>query len=116
MHMLWNEIHPVSSLAILAPLTVTSQNATRMYGAPDPAFPVSYNGFTDGDTEASLGGALVCTTTATSVSPVASYPIACSGQTSSKYAITYLPATLTVTQAPLAISANNATRPYGAAD
>src|SRR5262249_42599196 len=116
MRMLWNELHPVTSLSLLAPLTITANNATQVYGDATPAFTVSYNGFVNGDTPAVLGGTLSCTTTATPASPVGNYPITCSGQTSSTYAITYMPGTLSVTQAPLAIVANNATRPYGSAN
>lgn len=116
MHMLWNELHPITSLSILTQLTVTASNATRTYGAANPAFTVSYSGFLNGDDAASLGGALVCTTPATTGSPVGDYPITCSGQTSDTYAITYSPGTLSITQSPLSISANEATRPYGAAD
>jgi hypothetical protein len=116
MHMLWNELHPISSLSILTPLTITADHKSRAYGAATPSFTVSYNGFVNGDTSALLGGNLACTTTAASASSVGDYPITCSGLTSDAYTITYLPGTLTITQAPLTITANNATRPYGAAD
>ncbi|HEY2547198.1 MAG TPA: MBG domain-containing protein, partial [Candidatus Acidoferrum sp.] len=56
-----------------------------------------------------------CTTTATSSSPVGNYPITCSGQTSVTYAITDVPGTLTVSPAPLTITANNASKTYGTA-
>lgn len=110
MHMLWNELHPITSLSILAPLTVTANNATQVYGGMAPAFSVSYNGFVNGDTPSSLGGTLVCGTTATSASSVGNYPITCSGQTSSTYDIAYVPGTLTVTPATLIVTANNATK------
>ena len=96
-----------------SPLTVTA-NASMTYGATVlPAFTVSYSGFVNGDTAASLGGTLVCTTTATTSSPVGNYPITCSGQTSVTYNITYVPGTLTVNPAPLTITANNAGKTYG---
>jgi MBG domain (YGX type)/Abnormal spindle-like microcephaly-assoc'd, ASPM-SPD-2-Hydin len=80
-----------------APLTVTANNATRVVGAANPTFTVTYTGFRNGDTAASLGGTLSCTTTATVTSPAGTYPITCSGQTSTNYTITYVPGTLTVT-------------------
>ena len=46
------------------------------------------------------GGTLSCTTTAVTTSPVGSYPITCSGQTSTNYAITYVAGTLHVIFAP----------------
>jgi hypothetical protein len=98
------------------PLTVTASNATQTYGAATPAFGVTYTGFLNGDTAAVLGGTLMCTTTATPASPVGNYAIACSGQTSSSYAITYAPGTLTITPVPLTMTASNAARAYGASN
>jgi hypothetical protein len=99
----------------LGPLTITANNATQQYGQPTPALNnVTYSGFVNGDTPASLTGTLSCTTTATPASPVGNYPITCSGVSSPNYVITYVPGTLTVTPAPLTIIANNATRSYGA--
>lgn len=99
------------------PLTITTANATQQYGQPTPNLnSVTYAGFVNGDTPASLGGILNCVTTATSASPVGSYPITCSGQTSPNYVITYVPGTLTITAAPLTLTANNVTRIYGAAN
>jgi hypothetical protein len=119
MHMLWNELHPVTSLNIVPdtiPLTVTANDATQVYGAATPAFAASYSGFLAGEDASVLGGTLACTTTATLASPVGSYPITCSGQTSSTYTISYMPGTLKITQAPLAITANDVPRSYGAAN
>ncbi len=97
-----------------AALTIAANNATKAYGAPLPAFTATYTGFVNGDTPASLTGALACTTTATVASPAGTYPINCSGQTSANYTIIYTPGTLTVTAVPLTLSANNATKAYGA--
>jgi hypothetical protein len=79
------------------PLAITANNATRAFGAPNPAFSASYAGFVNGNTPASLTGTLACTTTATATSPAGTYPITCSGQTSANYTITYVPGALTVT-------------------
>ena len=94
------------------PLTITAINATRAYGAANPAFSVTASGFVNGDTISVLSGTLTCTTPATPVAPVGTYPISCSGLTSSKYAITFVPGTLSVTQAPLTITANNLTKAF----
>jgi hypothetical protein len=99
-----------------AALTVTANNASRTYGAANPAFTVSYATFLNGDTAASLGGTLTCATTAAATSVPGSYPITCSGQTSTNYTITYVAGALTVTQAPLAITANDFSRTCGAAN
>lgn len=97
-----------------APLTIAANNATRLYGANNPAFIVSYTGFVSGDTPAALSGALSCSSTATPSSSVGPYAIACGGLTSSNYAISFLPGTLSVTPASLTVTANSASRPYGA--
>ena len=81
-------------------LLITADNKTKVLGAPNPAFTVSYSGFQNGDGPGSLGGTLVCVTTAVQNSPVGSYPITCSGQTSTNYTITYMPGTLTITYNP----------------
>ena len=96
------------------PLTITANNAARAYGAANPAFTATYAGLVNGDTPASLTGTLSCNTTAVASSPVGTYPITCSGQTSTNYTISYVPGTLTVTAVPLTITANNASRAYGA--
>lgn len=83
-----------------APLTVTADNQTKVYGAPLPAFTVSYAGFVNGDTSNSLSGSLGCTTApaATVTSSVGLYSLNCSGQTSNNYAITYIQGQLAIIQ------------------
>ncbi len=106
------------SLAVTpAPLTVTASNATRVYGAALPALSASYSGFVNGDTVACLTTPPTLTTTATTASQVqpGGYPITASGAVDLNYTISYVPGTLTVTPAPLTISATNATKVYGAA-
>ena len=83
-----------------AGLSITADNKTKILDAPNPSFTVTYAGFQNGDTPAVLGGVLTCTTTALTNSPVGSYPITCSGQTSSNYTITYVPGTLSIIFAP----------------
>jgi hypothetical protein len=96
-------------------LAVTSNNATRQYGQANPALNnVTYAGFVNGDTPASLSGTLTCTTSATAASSVGVYPVSCSGLSSPNYVITFMQGVLTITPAPLVIAANNASRPYGA--
>jgi hypothetical protein len=102
------------ALVTQTPLTVTAINASKAYGAALPAFTVTYAGFPNGVT---LGGTLVFSTTATAASPVGAYPITPSGPlTSSGYAITYVAGTLTVTKAPLSVTAPSPSRAYGAAN
>jgi hypothetical protein len=99
-----------------APLTVTANDKTRAYGSPNPTLDASYSGFVNGQTPAVLGGSLACTTTATATSGVAGspYPTTCSGLTSANYAITWGAGKLTVTKAPLTVTALDVTRLLGA--
>jgi hypothetical protein len=81
---------------IKAALTVTTVAATKIYGAANPAFTVTYATWLNGDTAAVLGGTLVFTTTATVSSAVGSYDVTPGGLTSSNYTITFVKGTLTV--------------------
>ena len=94
-----------------APLTATANNATRPYGAGNPAFAGTVAGAVFGDTF-SLSGS----TTAVTSSPAGTYPITpiVTGTALVNYTLTKVNGVLTVTPVPLTVTANNATRPYGA--
>jgi hypothetical protein len=96
-----------------APLTITVQDATKVYGQPNPAFSVQYSGFVLGEDPSVLGGTLVSSTAATATSAVGSYVVSASGLTSSDYALSYVDGHLVVTPAPLVVTPGNATRVYG---
>ncbi len=98
-----------------AALTVTADDKAKAYGAALPAFTVTYSGFVLGETPAVLGGKLGITTTATAASHVGGYAITPGGLTSSDYTIAFAPGTLTVTPVGLTITADDKTKPYGAA-
>jgi hypothetical protein len=93
---------------------VTAKDATKVYGANNPGFEVTYSGFVNGDAAASLGGTLAFDTQATASSPVGSYDVTPRGLTSGNYNITFAKGTLTVTKAALTVTANDATKAYGA--
>jgi hypothetical protein len=78
------------------PLVITADDATRLLNAPNPVFTATYSGFVLGEEPEVLTGTLVCTTTAVTDSPVGTYPITCSGQSSTNYSITYAPGTLSI--------------------
>ncbi|PYX53083.1 MAG: hypothetical protein DMG76_26980, partial [Acidobacteria bacterium] len=78
------------------PATWTTNANSKTYGSSD-LNPATYSGFVLGQGPSSLSGTLSCTTTATTNSPVGSYTINCSGQTSTNYTITYVSSTLTIT-------------------
>ena len=99
-----------------AGLTITAVNQTKVYGAALPTLTASYSGFVNGDTAASLTTQPTLTTTATASSHVSGnpYSITASGAVDADYTITYVAGNLTVSAAPLTITANNQTKTYGA--
>ncbi len=99
-----------------APLTVTANNRSRLYGGANPAFTASYAGFVLGQNEGVLGGYLSLTTTANESSDTGTHPITASGLTSLNYEIAYVGGTLTIDKAPLTIRASDKSRLYGAAN
>src|SRR6202012_160699 len=98
-----------------ATLTITATDASMTYGGAVPALGVAYSGFVNGDNASSLTNAPTAGTTATSASPVGTYPITASGAVAANYTITYVAGTLTVGPAALTITANDASMSYGGA-
>ncbi len=98
-----------------APLSVTASSALDNYGDPVPAITPAYSGFVGTDSAASLATAPTCSTTATSASPVGSYPTSCSGAFDPNYTISYLDGSLQVGPAPLVVTASSASITYGGA-
>ncbi len=96
-----------------APLTVTA-NLSMIYGGPLPALTAIYSGFVNGDTAASLTAQPTLATTASARSPVGTYPITVNGARDANYTISFAPGSLTVSPAPLTITANNRSKVYGA--
>ena len=106
-----------------APLTVTANNASREYGDANPAFTATLSGFKNGETLAASGvtGAASCTSAATASSGASppTYPIACTIGTLAAGNYSFGPfvnGALTITKAPLTVTANNASREYGDAN
>jgi hypothetical protein len=97
-----------------APLSVAADDKSKVYGATDPAFTVTYSTFVNGDTSAALGGTLVFNRAPGE--DVGSYVITPSGLTSTNYSITFNVGTLTISKAPLSVAANDKTKLYGATD
>ncbi|MDE3073932.1 MAG: hypothetical protein KGJ86_00760, partial [Chloroflexota bacterium] len=98
-----------------APLTITADSHTKLYGDPMPAFSVTYTGFVNGDTPSGLTGQLTFTG-ADQASPVSGSPYAVTpgGLSSPNYAITFVPGSLTVTPAPLTVTVDDSAKLYGA--
>ena len=94
-------------------LTAKVQNASKVYGDENPSFAITYNGFKDGDSEANFSCKPSFTTTADAKSPVGDYEVSASGDISEKYSVTYVAGTLTVTKAPLTVSAGTYSKKQG---
>jgi hypothetical protein len=108
---------PVDQSFYVAPasLTITADDQTSTYGSAYPTLTASYSGFVNGDTTASLTSEPTLTTTAPG-SGVGAYAINASGAVDPNYTISYVPGTMTITQADLIVSADDQTSVYGATD
>jgi hypothetical protein len=85
-----------------AGLTVAANSASKSYGSPNPAFTATITGFVSGDGPGVVGGSPYFSTTATTGSPVGTYPITVTQGTLSavNYTFTnFVPGTLTVNPA-----------------
>ncbi len=96
-----------------APLTVAAGNASMTYGGAVPAIGVSYAGFVNGDNASSLTTPATGSTTATSTSPVGTYPTTASGAVDPNYSINYQPGTLTIGKALLTVTADDKSMALG---
>jgi RHS repeat-associated protein len=99
-----------------APLTITADNKSKIYGATDPVLTYTPSGtLYYGDTSASISGVSLSTTTGAAAT-AGTHTITISGGTAANYAITDVNGTLTVTPAPLTVAADTQTKVYGSAD
>ncbi len=99
-----------------APLSITAENKSKIYGSANPELSASYSGFVNGETSTVLTTPVSLSTAATITSLIGEYSITAAGATSDNYSITFNPGTLTVNQAPLTITADAKTKVYGDAD
>jgi hypothetical protein len=97
----------------MTPLVVVVNNASRVYGNPDPVFTGTITGLQGGDNIS-----VTYATTATPKTYLGMYAItptlADPNGKLANYSVTITNGTLTVTPAGLTVVANNASRPYGA--
>src|SRR6185369_15615636 len=96
-----------------AALVVTANNAARLYGDPNPPFSGTIAGIKNGDNITAI-----YTTPATPASPIGTYPIIPTLTDNgtgalANYIVTANNGSLTVSPAPLVVTAANATRAYG---
>ena len=98
-----------------ATLTVTVNDAGRLYGAANPAFAATVSGLVLGQGPSIVTG-LTYATAATAASNAGDYLVTAAGGTAPNYLIVYDPGVLGVAPAPLVITANNVSRNQGSAD
>ena len=96
-----------------APLSITASSGTMTYGGAVPVITPSISGLQNGDNPSVLGAGLTCGTTATSSSSVGSYDSTCSGAADDNYDISYVNGSVTMSPAPLSITASSGTMTYG---
>src|SRR5581483_11912812 len=71
----YNIVYNTGTLTVgTATLTITANNMSKSYGSANPTLTVSYSGFVNGDTRASLTTKPKINTTATTTSPAGTYP------------------------------------------
>jgi hypothetical protein len=91
---------------VVNPVVVTAKNCTRVYGDENPKFEYEVSG-------AQLDGEPAITCAATATSPVGEYDIVVSKGTVTNYNDQYVPGKLTITKAPLTITAKSYSREQG---
>jgi Ca2+-binding RTX toxin-like protein len=92
-----------------ATLTVSANNASRVYGASNPTFSVSYSGFQGSDNSSVLSGSPTESTNATTTSAPGSYTISVTqgSLSAANYVFTFATGTLTITQDASTTSVSN---------
>lgn len=97
-------------------LNVTASDVTLYYGDANPLFSVSYSGFKNNETAAVIDTQPQVTTTATSTSKPGTYELEVKGGIDNNYELKYTKGILTISKAPLTVTAFNASRYYGDAN
>ncbi len=79
-----------------APLTIGADDKVKFADQPNPTLTVTYQGFVNADSAASLDTPVAISTSATTSSPAGTYPIVPSQAADANYAITFVNGTLTI--------------------
>jgi gliding motility-associated-like protein len=82
-----------------APLTITADIQVKTLGSPNPPLTIAYSGFVYGENSSALNPLPTISTTASTFSPVGSYPITVTAAAAKNYTITYGNSTMTVSNA-----------------
>ncbi|HEX3586999.1 MAG TPA: MBG domain-containing protein, partial [Candidatus Angelobacter sp.] len=95
-----------------APLSVVAANATRFYGDPNPVFTGTITGIKNADNITATYSSVADPTSAPGTYPIVPALVDPTGKLSN-YTVTSTDAVLTVSPAPLVVTAANASRLYG---
>ena len=101
-------VDAIFQISVVESSTVTAKSYERIYGEANPGFEYEVEG-------AALEGTPEITCEATKTSSVGTYPIVITKGTVTNYNVTYVNGTLTVTKAPLTITAKDYTIKQGEA-
>lgn len=96
-----------------AALSVTADDKSRLYGADNPEFTMTYSGFVNGDDENSLTAQPEITAEASITSGAGNYDINLTGGSSDNYEFNLTNGLLTVNKAALIAVADDQSRKYG---
>lgn len=96
-----------------APLTVTAEDKSIIYGDTAPEYTVSYSGFRGTDTSTDLNGTLKFDCDCKQYDSQGTYSITPKGLTSDNYEIEYVQGTLTVNPKPVVVTIDNKSSIYG---
>lgn len=99
-----------------APLTMTANDKTMIYGDMLPTFDAKYDGLKNNETQPAWNTEPLFSTTATTESKVGSYPITISNADAKNYQLTVNNGTMSIEKAELTINVDNKTRIYGDAN
>jgi hypothetical protein len=100
-----------------APLTITADNQSKVYGDADPILTATYTGLQNGEMPSVVTGlSLFAPTGAAATVTGNPHAITASGASAANYAISYVDGLLTVTARPISIAADPQTKVYGQPD
>ena len=95
-----------------APLTATADDKTRIYGAANSAFTISYSGFVNGENSTVIDIKPIASTTANATTNAGTVPITVSGGSDNNYSFSYVSGTLTITKATATITLGGLSATY----
>jgi hypothetical protein len=98
-----------------APLTVTADNKSKVYGAGDPALSYTISGLRNEDTASVVTGVSLSTATGANAT-AGTHAIIAKDGVASNYTINHVSGTLTVAKAQLTATADDKGKVYGSAD